>query len=112
MTDTDTTRRLPLIKRKPTLSTKTDDFLTLCLEEARAFFLDFTNRSEDPGVDIDFLIVEIATFKANAEGVEHTKKAKDGEIEREFYDAIPPMLLNRLRNWRLIRGLQRATDSV
>lgn len=105
MTDEHTVRRLTIIRRKPTLSNKSDDFLTLCLEESQAQFLDYTNRDEDPGEDVDFLIVELATYKANAEGVENVKKAKDGDIEREFFDAIPPMLKNRLNNWRLFRGL-------
>lgn len=109
MTDEHTTRRLAIIKRKPTLANKTDDFLTLCLEESIALFLDYTNRETDPGTDVDMLIVELATYKANAEGVENVKKAKDGEIEREFFDTVPPMLKNRLNNWRLIRGLHYAT---
>lgn len=109
MTDDNTTRRLAILKRRPSLSNKTDDFLTLCLEESIAFFIEYTNRFTDPGKDVDMLIVELATMKANAEGVENTKKAKDGEIERENFDVLPPMLKNRLNNWRLIRGLQYAT---
>lgn len=108
-TDADTTRRLAILKRRPSLSNKTDDFLTLCLEESRAFFLEYTNRDTDPGESVDLLLVELATYKANAEGVENVKKAKDGEIERENFDALPPMLKNRLNNWRLIRGLHYAT---
>ena len=103
-------RRLALMRRRPALSSKTDDFLLLCVEEATDFFMDYTNRTVDPGPDADRLICEIATLKANAEGAENVSSASDGGISRSWYGEIPPLWRNRLNNWRLIRGLQRATD--
>ena len=109
MTSTeDDLRRLSILKRRPALSEKTDDYLLLCLEDARTFFLDYTNRDEDPGLKVDNLVCEIASLKANSEGAENVQQAADGGrggISRTFYADIPPFLLNRLKNWRLMRGL-------
>ena len=109
MTSTaDDQRRLSILKRRAALDGKTDDYLLLCLEDSRTFFLDYTNRTEDPGEQVDNLICEIASLKANSEGAENVQQAADGGragISRTFYADIPPFFLNRLKNWRLIRGL-------
>lgn len=105
MSEEDTSRRLARLKRRPTLAEKNDDFLMLTLEEAADFFLDYTHREKDPGSRVDNLICELAVLRINAEGVENVKVAKEGEVEREWYEAIPPMLLNRLNSYRLIWGL-------
>lgn len=100
------TRRLTLLKRRPHLLTKSDDFLELCIEDATALFLEYTNRTTDPGEEVDGLICELASFKAENSGTEYLKKAKDGEIEREYIEGgIPPMLRNRMNGWRKIAGL-------
>lgn len=105
MSEEDTSRRLARLKRRPTLAEKNDDFLTLTLEESIDFFLDYTHRETDPGQRIDNLICELAVLRINSEGVENVKHAVEGEVEREWYEAIPPMLLNRLNSYRKIWGL-------
>ena len=108
--DSTTSRRLARLRRRPALDTKSDDFLLLCLEESADFFLDYTNRSKDPGEPVDNLICELATLKAQTEGVENMASASEGGISRSYFPDIPPFFKNRLNNWRLIRGLQSATD--
>lgn len=100
------TRRLTLLKRRPHLLTKSDDFLSLCIEDATALFLEYTNRTTDPGEEVDGLICELASFKAENCGTEYLKRAKDGEIAREYIEGgIPPMLYSRMNGWRKIAGL-------
>ena len=106
-----TARRLAKLKRRPTFVDKSDDWLTLSLEEAVGFFLDFTNRTIDPGEQVDTLICELAVWRINSEGFENMMKAKDGELERELGTEMPPMIKSRLLNWRVMRGLY-ATDTV
>lgn len=105
MTDSDTERRLARLKLRPTLKEKTDDFLIMSLEDSLAFFLDYTHRMNDPGQRVDSLICELAVLRINAEGVENVKHAVEGEVEREWYETIPPMLLPRLNAYRLMVGV-------
>ena len=107
----DTIRRLAKIKRRPTMADKSDDWLLLCVEDATAYFLEYTNRAIDPGEKADHVICEMAVYRINTEGFEDMMKAKDGELEREVGTEWPPMLKSRLNSWRLMRGLH-ATDSV
>lgn len=105
MTEQDTTRRLARLKLRSTLAEKSDDFLVMSLEDSLAFFLDYTHRIDDPGQRVDSLICELAVLRINAEGVENVKVAKEGEVEREWYETIPPMLLPRLNAYRLMVGV-------
>ena len=105
MTEQDTARRLARLKLRPTLSEKTDEFLVMSLEDSLAFFLDYTHRMNDPGQRVDSLICELAVLRINAEGVENVKHAVEGEVEREWYETIPPMLLPRLNAYRLMVGI-------
>lgn len=110
MTD-NTLRRLERLKRRPTLSDKPDYWLSLCIEDATDYFLEYTNRTIDPGEKVDNVICELALFRINTEGFEDMMKAKDGELEREVGTEWPPMLRSRLNQWRVMRGLY-ATDTV
>lgn len=105
MTEQDTARRLARLKLRPTLASKSDDFLVMSLEDSLAFFLDYTHRIDDPGQRVDSLICELAVLRINAEGVENVKVAREGEVEREWYETIPPMLLPRLNAYRLMVGV-------
>lgn len=105
MTDNDTERRLARLRLRPTLAEKSDDFLVMCLEDSLAFFIDYTHRINDPGQRVDSLICELAVLRINAEGVENVRVAKEGEVEREWYEAIPPMILPRLNAYRLMAGV-------
>ena len=105
MTEQDTARRLARLKLRPTLAGKGDDFLVMSLEDSLAFFLDYTHRIDDPGQRVDSLICELAVLRINAEGVENVKVAREGEVEREWYETIPPMLLPRLNAYRLMVGV-------
>lgn len=105
MTEQDTARRLARLKLRPTLADKGDDFLVMSLEDSLAFFLDYTHRIDDPGQRVDSLICELAVLRINAEGVENVKVAREGEVEREWYETIPPMLLPRLNAYRLMVGV-------
>lgn len=102
------TRRLAYLKRRPTFADKSDDWLSLCIEEATAFFLDYTNRTIDPGELADGIICEMAVIRVNTEGYENMMKAKDGELEREMGTEMPPLLKSRLLNWRVMRGIHAA----
>lgn len=110
MTDSDTERRLARLKLRPTLADKSDDFLVMSLEDSLAFFLDYTHRLNDPGQRVDSLICELAVLRINAEGVENVKHAVEGEVEREWYETIPPMLLPRLNAYRKMVGINAEYD--
>lgn len=99
-------RRFIQINRRPTMRDREPDFIRMSIEDATAYFLEYTNRREDPGQDADSVIISLATLTINQEGWENMKKAKDGEYEREMETTIPPMLKARLDTWRLMRGLR------
>ena len=101
-----TERRFAQMMRRPTMHDREPDFIRLSLEDATAYFLEYTNRREDPGAEADSVICAIAALYINMEGWENMKKAKDGEYEREMEATIPPMLKARLDTWRLMRGLR------
>lgn len=111
-TDTNITRRVERLRRRPTLKDKPQELLEVCLDDALAFFFEYTHRITDPGERVDSLICELAILKINAEGVENVKVAKEGEVEREWYETIPPMLLNRLKSYRLMWGVNAEYESV
>ena len=59
----DLNRRLERIKRRPTMEGKSDVWLSLCIEDATDFFLEYTNRTIDPGAEADNVICEIALLR-------------------------------------------------
>ena len=106
----DLNRRLERIKRRPTMEGKSDVWLSLCIEDATDFFLEYTNRTIDPGAEADNVICELALLRINTEGIEDMMKAKDGELEREMGSEWPPLLRSRLVQCRVMRGLQAANS--
>ena len=106
----DLNRRLERIKRRPTMEGKSDVWLSLCIEDATDYFLEYTNRTIDPGAEADNVICEIALLRINTEGIEDMMKAKDGELEREMGSEWHPLLGSRLNQWRVMRGLHAANS--
>ena len=106
MNDRNIDRRFAQMLRRPTMRDREPDFIRLSLEDATAYFLEYTHRHEDPGEDADSVICAIAALNINMEGWENMKKAKDGEYEREMEATIPPMLKARLDSWRMMWGLK------
>ena len=109
------TRRLAIIRRTTNFRNLTDDALLVYLESALSVFLDYTHRSADPGEPIDYLICDIAKWQANRQGAEGVKKAKDGEMEREWEltaAGIPMELTARMKMYRQVIGVGNATPKL
>jgi hypothetical protein len=80
-------------------------------EDALYLFLDLTHRSDDPGEAIDPLICDIAKTLMARGGQEGVKKAKDGEMEREWSDqngGLDIVLMQRIKAYRLVVGINAA----
>lgn len=80
-------------------------------EDALYLFLDLTHRSEDPGQPIDSLICDIAKTLMARGGQEGVKKAKDGEMEREWSEQngeLDIVLMQRIKAYRLVVGINAA----
>jgi len=107
MADTDTTRRLMRLKKRPTMAGRSDDYLEMMLEDALEFFREYTHgyANSDLGSEIDGLICEIAVFNINQEGVENVSSASEGAMSRSYFDSVPPMLARRLNKYRRVLGL-------
>lgn len=96
-----TETRLAKLKLRPQYSHLSDDLMTAMLEEALGDFYAYTNRRADPGDAVDSIIIDMACAKLNALGIEGIKKAKDGEVERE-YENLQEMQLRKLDSWRVV----------
>lgn len=103
--DDDQVRRLGKMRVRQTLAMKSDAYLLALLDDARACFLDLTHREVDPGERVDSLIIRIAVVYSNQEGAEGNSKAEDGELKREWTDALPSDLYKQIKAWRLVVGL-------
>lgn len=95
-----TATRLAKLKLRPQYGHLSDDLLTEMLDEALQDFYAYTNRRTDPGDAVDSIIIDMACVKLNALGIEGVKKAKDGEVERE-YENLQEMQLRKLDSWRI-----------
>lgn len=93
-------RRLEKLRHRPQYSHLDDDLLAQMLDEALGDFFAYTNRRSDPGEAVDSIIIDMACAKLNALGIEGIKKAKDGEVERE-YENLQEMQLRKLDSWRV-----------
>lgn len=96
-----TETRLAKLKLRPQYNHLTDDLMTAMLEEALGDFFAYTNRRSDPGDAVDSIIIDMAAAKLNALGIEGQKRAKDGEVERE-YENLQEMQLRKLDSWRVV----------
>ena len=108
MTTEHTLRRVARLNKLPNYQQKSDDVLSVYLEDALSVFLDYTHRSEDPGEPVDSLICDIAKNLIVHGGTEGVKKAKDGEMEREWSDqngGLDLVLLNRIKKYRQVVGI-------
>lgn len=83
----------------------TDDNLMMHIEDAYAFFLDYTNRSKDVGESIDALICEMAAMRAETQGFTNASGASEGSVSRSMSTDIPPMLTSRLNKYRLLMAI-------
>lgn len=104
MASEDTLRRLARLKARRTQSPKSDEYLTVLLEDALAYFLDYTHRTVDPGDRIDGMLCRLAVVWSNQEGVEGTTVSKDGDMERQWPEA-PSDIQRQMRTWRIVAGL-------
>lgn len=96
-----TTSRLKNLQLRPQYGHMDEALLIRMLDEALGDFLAYTNRREDPGDAVDSLIIDMAAAKLNALGIEGQKRAKDGEVERE-YENLQEMQLRKLDSWRVV----------
>lgn len=103
--DDDQVRRLGKMRVRQTLAMKSDAYLLALLDDARACFLDLTHRGVDPGERVDSIIIRIAVVYSNQEGAEGNSTAEDGELKREWADALPSDLTKQIKAWRLVVGL-------
>jgi len=111
MTTGHTMRRLARLNTIPLYRNMGEDALIVYLEDALSVFLDYTHRSEDPGEPVDSLIGDIAKWKIGRMGAEGLKKAKDGEMEREWEITnvgIPRELTERMKMYRQVVGINAA----
>ena len=103
-----TRRRMARMQTYTAYKDRSDDELTSVLEDALSVFLDITHRSEDPGEPLDSLICDIAKNLLVHSGTEGVKKAKDGEMEREWSEqngGIDMVLMNRIKKYRQVVGV-------
>lgn len=100
MPSDDQNRRLMALRFRPHYDHIPDALIGQCLDGALGDFLSYTNRREDPGQGADSIIIELACAKLNLMGVEGSKKAKDGEIEREVEKGVHEMTMRKLDAWR------------
>lgn len=107
--DEDTARRLAHLRTKRTLDGKTDEYLAGLLDEALAYFLDFTHREVDPGNRIDGMLCRLAVVWSNQEGVEGSTVSKDGDLERQWPE-VPSDIRAQMRTWRLLPVLHAVHD--
>lgn len=92
--------RFERLRSRPQYAHLSDEVLRQCLDDALGDFFAYTNRRNDPGDGADSIITELACAKVNSLGIEGVKKAKDGEVEREF-ETIQEMTLRKLDSWRI-----------
>ena len=109
MSNNDEDRRLTMFKQKPSASGKSDEYLRQEIANAVSLFLDYTNRSFDPGPSIDSIIVDIATISVNMAGAEGSTSASEGGISRTW-SSIPPELQIRMNRWRRPIGHDAVTE--
>lgn len=106
MTMTDTHRRLSRLHDRRTLKDRSDEYLTMLLEDAVEYAMAVTHRQEDMGEGWDGVICRIAVYWANLEGAEGARHIKDGEVEREVAETqLPPDIEKQLKAFRLIPGV-------
>lgn len=110
MTTEDTARRLARLRTKRTLDAKSDDFLTVLLEDALSYFLDYTHRDVDPGERIDGMLCRLAVVWSNQEGVEGSVVSKDGDLERQWPEA-PSDIKAQMKTWRLLPVLKTVLEA-
>lgn len=92
--------RYERLRLRPQYDHIPDELVKECLDEALGDFYAYTNRRNDPGDAVDSIIIELACARLNTLGIEGVKRAKDGEVEREF-EQIQEMLLRKLDSWRI-----------
>lgn len=103
-----TRRRAGRLAAYPPYAGKTENELILTAEDALSIFLDLTHRTEDPGEVIDSLVCDIAKSQMARSGQESVKKAKDGEMEREWSEnmgALDPVLMQRIKRYKQVVGV-------
>ena len=98
-------RRLAYLKRRTNMEAMTDDNLSMHIEDAYSFFLDYTNRANDVGEIIDPLICEIAAMRAETQGFTNAVHASEGSISRMMSTELPTVLLTRLNRYRLLLAI-------
>lgn len=106
-----TRRRAGRLAAYPPYAGKTENELIFTAEDALSIFLDLTHRTEDPGEVIDSLVCDIAKSLMARSGQESVKKAKDGEMEREWSEnmgALDPVLMQRIKRYRQVVGVNAA----
>jgi len=102
-----TLRRLARIKALPSFKNKSDEALTVYLEDALSVFLDYTHRSVDPGEAVDSIICDLAKYSLGKEGMEGIKDAKDGEMQRKWSEeaGLPSEVTARMKLYRQVVGV-------
>lgn len=93
----------------PAFQGRSDPELQTILEDALSLFLDLTHRSDDPGEAVDSLLCDIAKSTLARAGQDGVKRAKDGEMEREWADpsvgSLDATLLKRIKSYRQVVGV-------
>lgn len=103
-----TRRRVTRMQSYPAYAGRTNEEMIAVCEDALSVFLDLTHRSQDPGEPLDSLICDIAKNLLAHAGTEGVKKAKDGEMEREWSEqngGIDMVLMNRIKKYRQVVGV-------
>lgn len=103
MSENDDLRRRALLSAKPQTAGMTDEQLLSFLRLASAFYQEYT-RSEDPGEEVDALIVDIATIDVNMAGAEGSTMASEGGISRTW-SRLPEDVKARLKARRRLIGV-------
>ena len=113
MTSEHTMRRVGRIHAYPGFKNSADDYLIVLLDDALAYFLDFTHRGQDPGEQVDSIVCGIARTMHSHMGAEGVIRAKDGEMIRQWSEqgGFDPSLLRQMKSYRLVVGVN-ATNAV
>lgn len=91
--------RLAQLRARPQYVQLSDDLLETKLEEALQDFLVYTNRTKDPGEEVDSLIIEMAAIKLNMLGAEGSSSMSEQGMSRTW-DSLPISLRALLDNKR------------
>jgi len=106
-TDDNLERRIAILRAVTLYSnteTYTPDYVKASMEDALRVFLEYTGRAKDPGIPVDSIVVDLCKDRINKMGLEGAQSTSEGGVSQTW--AVDPMLLSRMRRYRLVAGMK------